>query len=1150
VGESCRNRAKSAGIMKRGAAAIFAAALIFVLAPAAALAAQGLKTESEFGAGALSTQTGKDAVDNGTGDILVVDRGRNAVAKVLIFEPSPATPQLVGEFGAGELVNPYGIAVDQSTHDVYVSDSGTEQITRYTRTTTSPPTYALDSSYQGPVAGSASGQVGNFEAALAVDPSNGDLLVADRGNRRVSRYSSAGAFLSSFDGSDSASGVFAKPFDLSIEPDGTVDVLDLEGIQEFGAPSGPSRITRFEASGSAVETLPPSASELAVAIGFDEATENLLLVREPGFSEGEPSLLEVHGGHVIRSLPFMSNLTVANGIASASAGDTYVITQPIIEGFFGGASAVEAFGVVTYPDVTISPAVVDGPRSATFSGTVNPEGVSARYEFEVSADGGANWSAAVQGDVPEENGVVATTPVAVSGQTTSLVPNQNYLVRLRAENDIVQTFSGTVSFKTITAPPFVETLDASAITASRAELHGTVDPSGLQARYWFEYGPTEAYGSRAPATHDEVVGNGHGPSPASIVVEGLQAGMTYHFRLVAVNDAGTSYGADRTFTAAADGADRAYELVSTGDESNVLVETYNETGLATPDGDSMMFSTQGGAFPGSNSARLTARYRATRSADGWHVIQTDAPTSTPELISPLFSTIAISEDQTRALVMSYDALAPPAIDGQNNLYLRDLATDTYRYIGKLASDNAQTNAKEVFVGGSSDLRTVVFYSPLANASEGGGGQFFRWEEGQGTSLLSKLPNDEPFKAAVQQVNPGDSEPNFVSRDGTTTYFSGTGTEDGESGAYIAESGSPVRAISVSHVPGGSQEVVPAVVLGASPSGRFVVFVDESPTPTPLTLEAPAAAIHTAYRYDKKTGDLTYIGENVGSQTLVRVAPEAGRIYYQDFNTLQYMTAAAGVSEPVIDGQALPEPAMSESGRYLVYASTTDQTPFEAHGLSEIYRYDAVANQTICLSCRADGRPPLGQSTIGQKAGSVDSTFQFHFPRAVNNDGTAYFDTAEPLSPNDVNGTSDVYEYRGSQVHLVSTGDTNTKSTFLEATANGSDVFFITRESLVPEDQDGLPDLYDARVGGGFSESSPRAEECTGEACRGSAGQEPPSIRASSETLRPAPSSKRPHKKKSKAQRVCHARKHKGKSTGSPRQCKRRKHARKSKGAHS
>ena len=112
-------------------------------------------------------------------------------------------------------------------------------------------------------------------------------------------------------------------------------------------------------------------------------------------------------------------------------------------------------------------------------------------------------------------------------------------------------FVGVTSVQLVTTKPSVaglpgaETRDASNIGDHSARMNGKVDPHARPTTYHFEWGLTSAYGSR---TTDTAAGRGESGVSAAATITGLRAGTTYHFRLVAKNDAGTTYGADRTFT--------------------------------------------------------------------------------------------------------------------------------------------------------------------------------------------------------------------------------------------------------------------------------------------------------------------------------------------------------------------------------------------------------------------------------------------------------------------------------------------------------------------------------------------------------------------------------------------------------------------------
>jgi hypothetical protein len=65
--------------------------------------------------------------------------------------------------------------------------------------------------------------------------------------------------------------------------------------------------------------------------------------------------------------------------------------------------------------------------------------------------------------------------------------------------------------------------------------------------------------------------------------------------------------------------------------------------------------------------------------------------------------------------------------------------------------------------------------------------------------------------------------------------------------------------------------------------------------------------------------------------------------------------------------------------------------------------------------------------------------------------------------------------------LLSGGESSDYSFLVDADPAGENVFFTTRARLVTQDRDEHVDLYDARVHGGFPESS---LACTGTGCQG------------------------------------------------------------------
>jgi hypothetical protein len=95
--------------------------------------------------------------------------------------------------------------------------------------------------------------------------------------------------------------------------------------------------------------------------------------------------------------------------------------------------------------------------------------------------------------------------------------------------------------------PAATTGAASAVTDHSATLSGSVNPGGASTAYWFEYGPTTAYGN---TTLSVDAGSGKGAVAATATLGGLSPATTYHYRLVAANSGVVTKGADKMFTTA------------------------------------------------------------------------------------------------------------------------------------------------------------------------------------------------------------------------------------------------------------------------------------------------------------------------------------------------------------------------------------------------------------------------------------------------------------------------------------------------------------------------------------------------------------------------------------------------------------------------
>lgn len=93
-------------------------------------------------------------------------------------------------------------------------------------------------------------------------------------------------------------------------------------------------------------------------------------------------------------------------------------------------------------------------------------------------------------------------------------------------------------------PPAASTGGATGVGFATATLNGTVDPRGSDSSYYFQYGPTKAYGLQTGILD---AGAGTKSVHVAIAIAGLAPLTQYHYRLVAVSSGGFGYGGDKAF---------------------------------------------------------------------------------------------------------------------------------------------------------------------------------------------------------------------------------------------------------------------------------------------------------------------------------------------------------------------------------------------------------------------------------------------------------------------------------------------------------------------------------------------------------------------------------------------------------------------------
>ncbi len=344
------------------------------------------------------------------------------------------------------------------------------------------------------------------------------------------------------------------------------------------------------------------------------------------------------------------------------------------------------------------------------------------------------------------------------------------------------------------------------------------------------------------------------------------------------------------------------------------------------------------------------------------------------------------------------------------------------------------------------------------------------EDPAGLTRLFLRENDASSEPTTVQVDasqgPGPSGGGVfwtASADESKVFFTDapglTGDSVAGSGANLYEFEAPTgRLVDLT---GGAAQAEVQGVIGASEDGEYVYFVAAGA----LAEGAVAGQPNLYLRHD-------------GTTRLVAALSAADNGY-------RVGCARRGDWWPVL-GDRTSE--VTPSGHGVVFESVNRLTGYDNEGAREVYVYDAESGQLACASCQPTGAPP-SQGAYLPVGGKHDVTYQ---PRWISDEGgRVFFETAEALAQRDTNGQPDVYEWerdgtgscgeaRGC-VYLLSGGTSPSPSYLIDASAEGEDVFFVTRAQLVPQDVNDNVNLYDAHAGGVLP---PAEAQCTGTGCQG------------------------------------------------------------------
>ncbi len=190
--------------------------------------------------------------------------------------------------------------------------------------------------------------------------------------------------------------------------------------------------------------------------------------------------------------------------------------------------------------------------------------------------------------------------------------------------------------------------------------------------------------------------------------------------------------------------------------------------------------------------------------------------------------------------------------------------------------------------------------------------------------------------------------------------------------------------------------------------------------------------------------------------------------------------------------------ITPSGEYAAFPTTEPLTGYKSSGYSEVFRFDAATNEINCASCDPTNAQATGNASLASNGSSL------------TDDGRVFFNTDDALVLRDTDNRQDVYEWEAvgagtcqaespdffslanECINLISSGSSPFDSGLLSVSADGTDAFFFTHDTLAPQDHNGpITKIYDAREAGGFF-VIPQPPLCaSSDECHGPGSQSPP-----------------------------------------------------------
>jgi hypothetical protein len=873
-----------------------------------------------------------------------------------------------------------------------------------------------------------------------LDPSAGLVYVAHNqadelppvGNGRpaeIEKFTKSGEFKTGFGGPTSS---------IAIDPEGDVYGLDNH--------AGAAQVNEYSSNGTFIrsfsgEGTPGLGEDRQDERGFGgepvglavDSVSGHILVSVRSFFGDEAAIDEFDGsGHFLNQFanteieyPLgtrkQSHLRSAFNMTVDSHGDLYVVDQLSHE---TNEEAVDVYGPGRFfPSLKLAEPTKREPKGAVLNGSVDPEGqpigechfeyvTEAEFEHNVEVDKGEGFadlsSGGEVGCEPEAGKIPANSADnAVSAVIAGLTSGTTYRYRLVAVASGALGGTSTSNALAFTAPglPKVDSTTVTNVSSQFAKLNAEIDPAGNDTSYQFEYVDAAHYdpaamnpyaaGATVPASKVEIgIGGPAGNLDVSVTqqIGGLTPSTTYHFRVVASNEVGTTFSAggeqsDGTFATlprvvAGLPDHRAYELVTPANKGGAsdmfgTAATFLNTdvGYSSDSGDEfLMTSTLAnfGAFGASEKDAYVFRREPAQNEWTYKSVVADS-LGVQSVVGRVFNPTDFSSEI--ALSELVGSTASPG--GFSLTTLVGHAGGPYTTLHKDSPVHQEYEETEEtnLAGGSSDLSHLVLESKNHTLTAGDTGQdpgsnalFERVKVGSGTCTVASPMYEGNAGGCLELIN-GNGQGQIVSQCGAV--------------------------LGLGHSPGARQNAV-------SPDGARVFFTAPDPY-LKYNPESVQTAQETNECWDGVTRDAPQIYMRSGDGITKLSAPEAG------------WTPVGGAQAAIFVGA-------SKDGSKVFFATESELTKDDAgiHDL-ELYECDIVEEP--------EG-PKCELSRISAGSSGKAAADVWTVP-AVSDDGSAVYFTAfgQLVAGLQSLRTGQVYLYRY---------DTTTRTTAYVATVDESD----------------------------------------------------------------------------------------------------------------